>query len=68
MSFQNKVMLFWVPGPSGIQSNMDIDALEGARSNSPFLSPKPATSVSPCIGRVRRKQHSEHWAAAVDIT
>lgn len=63
LSFQNKVL-----GPSGIQSNMDPDALGRARSNSPFFSPKPPTSISPCVGRVRRKRQSEHWAATVDMT
>jgi hypothetical protein len=51
------------------QGNEDADVLATEGSSSLFLSPKPAISVSPCVGRLRVKEwlkdrHSKHWTPA----
>jgi hypothetical protein len=52
LSSWNKAMLVWVPGPC----NKAVDALAREGSSSPFLGPKPAIIISPCVGTLDRKQ------------
>jgi hypothetical protein len=61
-------MLLWVPGHCGNQGNKNAGILAREGSSSPFLDPKLAISVSPCVGRLKvkdwlKERHSEHWAA-----
>jgi hypothetical protein len=49
-------MLLWVSVHSGIQDNVDADALARKGSSNTFLSPKPTIPVSPCVGRLKIKE------------
>jgi hypothetical protein len=68
LSSWNKVTLLWVPGHCGILGNEEAHALDTQGSSSPFLSPEPAISTSPCVGKHKvkdwlKERHSKHCAA-----
>jgi hypothetical protein len=62
LSCQNKLLLLWVPGHSGIQGNDVAVALVREGSS---IDHKPAIIVSPCVGWVEvYERHSEDQGAS----
>jgi ribonuclease HI len=53
---QNKVMLLWVHGHSGILEYKYADDLSREAFSIPLLTPKPAISISPCVGGLEVKE------------
>jgi hypothetical protein len=56
LSFQNKVMLIWVPGLNGIHINDNADNLTRYRSYIPFLGFKLENLIPKCVERLAVKE------------
>jgi hypothetical protein len=56
LSFQNKVMLIWVPVVNGIHINEDADYLAKDGSCIPFLGSKLGNLIPKCVERLTVKE------------
>jgi hypothetical protein len=65
-------MLLWVSVHSGIQDNVDADALARKGSSNPFLGPQPVIPVSPCVGMLKIREwlvrnQTEYWVTTTGM-